>query len=95
MVDSVGKPGSGILGGNLRWLGSFDECVDVRAAINQTGKITYPWKGQYCTAHFELQNLGKVCLFLEPFWTDNRLSNRIVLGKNKSIPNMIQARVEV
>ena len=60
MVDAIGKPPSGILGGNLKWLGSFDECVDVRAAINQSGKITYPWKGQYCTAHFGLKYVGKV-----------------------------------
>ena len=62
MVDAIGKPESGILGGNLKWLGSFDECVDVRAAINQSGKITYPWKGQYCTAHFGLKYVGKVCI---------------------------------
>ena len=62
VVDAIGKPDSGILGGNFRWLGSFDECVDVRAAINKSGAITYPWKGQYCTAHIGLKHVGKVKL---------------------------------
>ena len=62
VVDAIGKPPSGILGGNFKWLGSFDECVDVKAAINKSGEITYPWKGQYCTAHFGLKHVGKVCM---------------------------------
>ena len=67
MVDAIGKPASGLLGGNFRWLGSFDECVDVRAAINQSGEITHPWKGQYCTAHFGLKYVGKVSFYVAIF----------------------------
>lgn len=56
----MGKPETGILGGNFKWLGSYDECVAVQAAFNESGEITYPWKGQYCTAIFKLENLAKV-----------------------------------
>ena len=63
VVDAIGKPVSGILGGSLTWPGSFYECIDVRAAINKSGEIIYPWKGQYCLAHFEMKNVGKVGMF--------------------------------
>ena len=29
VVDSLGKPGSGILDGNVEWFGSFEQCKAV------------------------------------------------------------------
>merc|ERR1719223_691155 len=29
VIDSIGKPGSGILEGNLKWRGLFRQCLDV------------------------------------------------------------------
>ncbi|XP_050389477.1 nose resistant to fluoxetine protein 6 isoform X2 [Patella vulgata] len=54
MFDSFGKPSSGILQFELNWVGSYDECIAIRAPyteVNQTtdtGEIQF--KGQYCTA---------------------------------------------
>ena len=58
----MGKPETSVLSGNFKWLGSYDECVDIRASINESGEITHPWKGQYCTTVFKLKPLGKVLL---------------------------------
>lgn len=44
VIDSIGKPGSGILEGNLKWRGLFRQCLDV-VAVNTTSD----WKGQYCS----------------------------------------------
>ena len=50
MIDATGKPGSNIEGGNVVWLGSFSECLDVRAVDNITKK--YLFKGQYSIVVF-------------------------------------------
>ena len=31
-IDALGKPGPGILKGNLAWQGSFDECLEIKDA---------------------------------------------------------------
>jgi hypothetical protein len=41
VVDSFGKPSSGILQGNFQWNGEFDEC---RSSFNET----YDWYPKYC-----------------------------------------------
>ncbi|XP_071040695.1 nose resistant to fluoxetine protein 6-like [Parasteatoda tepidariorum] len=46
MLDSFGKPESGILEGNVKWLGDFDECKSVYAPRNR-GRGGF--QGQYCT----------------------------------------------
>ena len=46
VVDSMGKPGSGILDGNLQWLGSFEQC---KAATDGTG-TDVSFNTQYCLA---------------------------------------------
>ena len=63
MLDAFGKPESGIFEGNLKWLGSYDECVTTVAAVNKSGTIIYPWMGQYCTTQFSLDKLAKVFIF--------------------------------
>ncbi|XP_071097623.1 nose resistant to fluoxetine protein 6-like [Haliotis cracherodii] len=55
MIDAAGKPGSGLLQFQLNFLGSYDECVAVRASEtirNVTKKI---FKGKYCKASIPLQ----------------------------------------
>ncbi|XP_070536861.1 nose resistant to fluoxetine protein 6-like [Ptychodera flava] len=45
-IDAAGKPGSGILGGNVAWLGSFELCRDIPGM-------------QYCLVDMQVQaNLG-------------------------------------
>ena len=48
----MGKPHSGLMNGHLIWLGSFDECVAIKAVVNNSNELSYPYKGQYCTATF-------------------------------------------
>ena len=31
-IDSSGKPGAGILQGNLWWMGAYDQCVELKDA---------------------------------------------------------------
>ena len=50
MIDATGKPGSNIEGGNIVWIGSLSECLDIRAVNNTTGK--YLFKGQYSIVVF-------------------------------------------
>ncbi|KAG8173883.1 hypothetical protein JTE90_020463, partial [Oedothorax gibbosus] len=46
-IDSFGKPETGLLQGNLNWLGDFKECTDVYAPpFNDT---IGDFHGQYCT----------------------------------------------
>ena len=50
VIDATGKPGSNIEGGNIVWIGSLSECLDIRAVNNTTGK--YLFKGQYSIVVF-------------------------------------------
>ena len=58
----MGKPGSGIMEGNTKWLGSFDECYAVTPNVNISGIITTPFTGHYCRAKFNLGAAQKVRL---------------------------------
>ena len=42
VVDAFGKPPSGILGGNLQWIGEFSECRKSESPIKDE------FKGEYC-----------------------------------------------
>ncbi|XP_060603088.1 nose resistant to fluoxetine protein 6-like [Ruditapes philippinarum] len=50
-LDATGKIPSGILNGNIFWMGEYDECVNSTATI-MTGPNssvpTHPFNGQYC-----------------------------------------------
>ncbi|GFY77750.1 nose resistant to fluoxetine protein 6 [Trichonephila inaurata madagascariensis] len=47
MLDSYGKPESGILNGNLKWLGEYEECINIfvphKPNTNKGG-----FRGKYC-----------------------------------------------
>ncbi|KAL3842202.1 hypothetical protein ACJMK2_020242 [Sinanodonta woodiana] len=51
-IDASGKISSGILDGNINWIGSYDECLNLTAVVytgvNQTGERLFPFTGKYC-----------------------------------------------
>ncbi|CAL1277755.1 unnamed protein product [Larinioides sclopetarius] len=60
MVDSFGKPESGILLGNFKWLGEYDECLKIYAPPKgKTGLGDF--HGKYCTLTIPIK-LGNAAL---------------------------------
>ena len=57
MLDSVGKPGSGIMDGNFKWLGSFEQCKSAMNDLNDSLPITF--STQYCLPEFLLVIVSK------------------------------------
>ncbi|GFY45077.1 nose resistant to fluoxetine protein 6 [Trichonephila inaurata madagascariensis] len=53
MLDSYGKPGSGILSGNIKWLGDYDECVEVYVPPEFNSSLG-DFQGRYCGVEFSL-----------------------------------------
>ena len=49
VIDAAGKPPSNILGPNLNWVGSYEECLSIKAT-EQTG----PFNGMYCSAYLSI-----------------------------------------
>ena len=47
VLDSMGKPESGILQGNFQWLGVFDQCKAVKAQ---------EFSGQYCLPKIDVSS---------------------------------------
>ena len=39
VLDSIGKPGSGILDGNYQWFGSYEQCNSITATEGTTDEI--------------------------------------------------------
>ncbi|GFU10858.1 nose resistant to fluoxetine protein 6 [Trichonephila clavipes] len=68
MLDSYGKPESGVLNGNIKWLGEYKECLDVRAPPKPYENVG-GFQGKYCTLQIPVKlknvslplNMG-VCL---------------------------------
>ncbi|GBN32260.1 hypothetical protein AVEN_116021-1 [Araneus ventricosus] len=59
MLDSYGKPESGILVGNLKWLGQYDECVGVQAPSKENTSVG-GFRGNYCTLQVPLKLLSVI-----------------------------------
>ncbi|GIY98686.1 nose resistant to fluoxetine protein 6 [Caerostris extrusa] len=57
MLDSYGKPESGILLGNLKWIGEYDECIKAYAPQKEDTNMG-GFHGKYCTLQvpIELRN---------------------------------------
>lgn len=53
LLDAFGKPPSGILQGNLKWTGSFDECLSLKGL----GRGPKTFDGKYCTAKVPLDEI--------------------------------------
>ncbi|GFW25939.1 hypothetical protein TNCV_1328951 [Trichonephila clavipes] len=47
MLDSYGKPESGILNGNLKWLGEYEECINIFVP-HKTNTNKGGFRGKYC-----------------------------------------------
>ncbi|GBM10130.1 hypothetical protein AVEN_66691-1, partial [Araneus ventricosus] len=60
LLDSYGKPESGVLTGNIKWLGQYDECVDIQAPSKDITGVE-GFRGKYCTLQVPLK-LGPVSL---------------------------------
>ncbi|XP_069112063.1 nose resistant to fluoxetine protein 6-like [Argopecten irradians] len=61
MIDSWGKPSAGILTGNSKWTGSFDQCLDIKPEVQG---VT-PFNAGYCGANIPFQISGQnVALYL-------------------------------
>ncbi|XP_060080526.1 nose resistant to fluoxetine protein 6-like [Ylistrum balloti] len=54
MLDSWGKPHSGITQGNIKWYGMYDECMDIVAEVN--GDIAF--ETNYCGAYIHTPITG-------------------------------------
>ncbi|GIX95601.1 hypothetical protein CEXT_586171, partial [Caerostris extrusa] len=59
MLDSYGKPESGILLGNLKWIGEYDECINAYAPQKEDTNMG-GFHGKYCTLQvpIELRNIS-------------------------------------
>ncbi|XP_033732782.1 nose resistant to fluoxetine protein 6-like [Pecten maximus] len=53
MIDASGKPPTAVLQGNLKWTGSFDECL----ALKDMGRGPRTFDGKYCTATVSLEEV--------------------------------------
>ncbi|GBN16297.1 hypothetical protein AVEN_86381-1, partial [Araneus ventricosus] len=53
MLDSFGKPESGLLIGNLKWIGEYDECLGIKAPRVEYTSIG-GFRGRYCTLQIPL-----------------------------------------
>lgn len=51
MFDAASKLPSGIFEGNINWIGSYEECLDVKPTLSgqQTVNKLQPFKPHYCT----------------------------------------------
>ncbi len=45
VVDAMGKIPAGVLQGNIRWIGAYDQCLEVQAS---------EFNGQYCQTGLNL-----------------------------------------
>lgn len=50
MLDSMGKPPSGLLQGNIFWLGNYDQCITIEVDTRTNATIEHKTKftGEYC-----------------------------------------------
>ncbi len=75
VVDAMGKLPSGVLQGDVTWLGSFSACRSIHIpAPNQSSNATDLFKGQYCLtkignrsdpllAFVSILSFKRICLF--------------------------------
>ncbi|KAG8198740.1 hypothetical protein JTE90_023505 [Oedothorax gibbosus] len=59
MLDSYGKPESGLLRGQLKWLGDYNECLDSYASYDETYQQG-GFRGQYCSITVSVPFANKV-----------------------------------
>ncbi len=52
MLDAVGKPGVGLLNGNINWVGGYKECKQTIGPVNAEGKPLFT--GKYCRSSLSI-----------------------------------------
>ena len=66
VFDAWGKPlPSGLLKGNIFWLGNYDECVDQLYEIDNKSFVQQPFDTQYCKStlfHVDLRTNETCCI---------------------------------
>lgn len=63
VFDAWGKIDSGLLDGNTKWLGSFDECLNITAETN--GSLPEDFTTRYCMASIPVVSLPSFGLSYE------------------------------
>ena len=66
MIDSFGKPESGILNGNFKWVGDYNECIGIRAS-NPNYTTIGNFRGKYCSLTWSMKLFNLVNLLLFSF----------------------------
>ena len=56
VIDALGKPESGFAEGNLKWLGDYKECTDIKAVSDGVEMFS----GKYCKIEVPLTGLLSV-----------------------------------
>ena len=67
VLDAFGKPGSNLMDYEIKWLGSYDECLAVKAknqhnTSNEMVANQEYFSGKYCTISVKAGNV--VCILL-------------------------------
>lgn len=75
MLDSVGKPSSGLLQGRLQLIGDYDQCVSVRVIQQEPihyGESTPVFKGRYCRVRLPMSEYidRRLPENVNTFWLD-------------------------
>lgn len=52
--DACGKPGAGILRGNMQWMGAYQECISINVQRPSMEDNPKYYQGGYCRAVFAL-----------------------------------------
>lgn len=47
MIDAAGKPPANLLGGGFKWLGDYDECMDIKGSTT-VGNNEMIFGTEYC-----------------------------------------------
>ncbi|KAL5012342.1 hypothetical protein ScPMuIL_010893 [Solemya velum] len=54
MFDAYGKLPPNLLGGNINWFGSYDECLNVNVSTLNVTRFRLPFRGKYCRVGIEM-----------------------------------------
>ena len=68
VLDAFGKPGSGLMDYQVKWYGSYDECIAVKALDQYNtseGKVTTQehFAGKYCRVYIKAGQQSTVCIY--------------------------------
>ncbi|GAB6022493.1 hypothetical protein CHUAL_006600 [Chamberlinius hualienensis] len=58
-MDSFAKIPSGVIPGNINWLGDFEQCVNVEVPIPDSRRVPSEFKGEYCLVFLVIRGMEK------------------------------------